>query len=170
MDQADSGHPSQGEMSKNKTQRSDWILSHRGTVFPWHCDHIGHMNVMWFVGKFDEATWQLFSKIGITPSYLRKSNRGMAGLEQRISYQRELRAGDVISVRSAVLEMREKVMRYAHEMFNDETGERSAAMIVTSVHMDTERRKSRPFPKEIVDAGRAMIVPFEPEKWGFRGK
>jgi acyl-CoA thioester hydrolase len=31
-------------------------LTYRGTVYPWQCDHIGHMNVMWYVGKFDEAT------------------------------------------------------------------------------------------------------------------
>jgi acyl-CoA thioesterase FadM len=37
------------EMIRNPT--------YRGTVYPWHCDHIGHMNVMWYVGKFDEATW-----------------------------------------------------------------------------------------------------------------
>lgn len=27
-----------------------------GSAYPWHCDHVGHMNVMWSVGKFDEAT------------------------------------------------------------------------------------------------------------------
>ena len=31
----------------------------RGTVYPWQCDHMNHMNVMWYVGKFDEATWNL---------------------------------------------------------------------------------------------------------------
>jgi len=28
-----------------------------GTVYPWQCDHVGHMNIMWYVGKFDEANW-----------------------------------------------------------------------------------------------------------------
>ena len=30
--------------------------TYRGTVYPWQCDHVGHMNIMWYVGKFDEAT------------------------------------------------------------------------------------------------------------------
>jgi hypothetical protein len=34
-------------------------ITYRGVVHQWHCDHMGHMNVMWFVGKFDEATWNL---------------------------------------------------------------------------------------------------------------
>jgi len=60
------------------------VLTYRGTVYPWQCDHIGHMNVMWYVGKFDEATWHLFARVGITPSYLRASGRGMAAVEQNI--------------------------------------------------------------------------------------
>ena len=40
------------------------IESYRGAVYPWHCDHMGHMNVMWYVGKFDEATWNLFAQTG----------------------------------------------------------------------------------------------------------
>jgi acyl-CoA thioesterase FadM len=35
---------------------ADPVVTHRGTIYPWHCDHMGHMNVMWYVGKFDEAT------------------------------------------------------------------------------------------------------------------
>ena len=30
-------------------------ITYRGTVHPWHCDHMGHMDVMGHVGRFDEA-------------------------------------------------------------------------------------------------------------------
>src|SRR5215470_19172542 len=86
-------------------------LTYRGTVYPWHCDHMGHMNVMWYTGKFDEATWQLFALLGLAPSWLRANARGMAAVEQRTAYQRELAAGDTVFVRSTVLEVREKVLR-----------------------------------------------------------
>ncbi len=46
--------------------------TYRGTVYPWQCDHVGHMNIMWYVGKFDEANWNLFARLGLTPSYLRE--------------------------------------------------------------------------------------------------
>ena len=58
---------------------------------------MGHMNVMWYVGKFDEATWHLFHAIGITPTFLRENNRGMAAVEQTIQYKRELLAGDIVT-------------------------------------------------------------------------
>ena len=40
--------------------------TYRGTVYPWQCDHVGHMNIMWYVGKFDEANWNLFARLGLT--------------------------------------------------------------------------------------------------------
>src|SRR5690606_23424354 len=82
---------------------SEARITYRGTVYPWHCDHMGHMNVMWYVGKFDEATWQLFTALGAGPSFLRDANRGMAAVEQHCRYRRELHAGDVVTIRSEVL-------------------------------------------------------------------
>lgn len=136
------------------------IETHQGVVYPWHCDHIGHMNVMWYVGKFDEATWVLFSKLGLTPSYLRTQARGMAAVEQRIAYQRELRAGDTVVVRSGVLEVREKVIRFVHEMRNAETEEIAATTLLTGVHMNTETRSATPFPVDVVEVARAQIVDY----------
>ena len=57
------------------------ILTYKGAIYPWHCDHMGHMNVMWYVGKFDEAIWNLFARIGLSPSSLREAGRGMAAVE-----------------------------------------------------------------------------------------
>ena len=137
----------------------DLPITYRGVVYPWHCDHVGHMNVMWYVGKFDEATWQLFAMFGLTPSFLREQGRGMAAVQQNIAYKRELRAGDVVSIRSGVLEIREKVIRFFHEMYNDETGEIAATAEMTGVHLDTVLRKSCPFPGPAFERASALIVP-----------
>ncbi len=132
------------------------IQTYRGAVYPWQCDHVGHMNVMWYVGKFDEATWNLFAEAGITPTYLRTDARGMAAVQQNITYKRELYAGDVVLIRSAVLEAREKVVRFQHEMINLENSEVAALTEITAVHMDTERRKSCPFPAAVLQRLRAL--------------
>ena len=131
--------------------------TYRGAVYPWQCDHMGHMNVMWYTGKFDEATWALFLALGITPSYLRERSRGMAAVEQTIAYQRELRAGDVVFVRSWILEVREKVLRFGHEMINAETGEVAATTELRGVHFDRDARRACPLPDEIAQRARSMI-------------
>jgi acyl-CoA thioester hydrolase len=115
------------------------------------------MNVMWYVGKFDEATWQFFTTFGLTPSFLREQGRVMAAVQQNITYKRELRPGDIVSIRSCVLEIREKVIRFFHEMRNDETGEIAATAEMTGVHLDPVRRKSCPFPEQVFERARALI-------------
>jgi acyl-CoA thioester hydrolase len=134
------------------------LITYRGTVYPWHCDHVGHMNVMWYVGKFDEATWQLFNAIGLTPSYLRDARRGMAAVDQHVSYLRELRAGAVVTVRSAILEVKERSIRFQHEMIDDETGELVARTTIKGVHLDTELRKSCALAQAIVARARSLVA------------
>jgi len=91
----------------------------------------------------------LFAQIGLTPSYLRDNGRGMAAVQQNTSYKRELIAGDIVEVRSRVLELRERVLRFAHDMSNVETGETAASCELTAVHTDTAARKSIPFEDKV---------------------
>ncbi len=134
------------------------LVTYRGAVYPWHCDHVGHMNVMWYVGKFDEATWQFFNALGLTPSYLRSARRGMAAVDQHISYMRELHAGDVVSVRTKLIGFKEKSLQFAHEMHEDERGEAVATTTLKAVHLDAERRKSCAFAEEIAAKMAAMLA------------
>ena len=134
------------------------VLTYRGTIYPWHCDHMGHMNVMWYVGKFDEATWQFFSHWGLPRSRFLSEGTGMAAVEQHIEYKRELRAGDLISIRSAALEVKEKSIRFAHDMTNDENGELAARTVIVGVYFDTSVRKARALPSDISERAEQMIV------------
>jgi len=125
------------------------ILTYLGTIYPWHCDHMGHMNVMWYVGKFDEATWQLFASVGLPSSRLRQEGIGLVAVEQRIEYKRELLAGDTISIRSTFQEVREKTLIFSHEMTNRETQELAARTFLTGVCIDIKTRKARPLPTDV---------------------
>lgn len=136
---------------------NELLLTYRGAVYPWHCDQMGHMNVMWYVGKFDEATWNLFAAMGVTTAFLREKKRGMAAVQQNITYRRELLAGDTVTVHSAFLEIRDKVARFVHEMRHGETGELAALCMLTGVHLDTVARKSCSFPEEILARGRSLV-------------
>ena len=141
---------------------NDLVETYRGTVYPWHCDHMGHMNVMWYVGKFDEATWNLFASFGVTAAFLRDQRRGMAAVQQNITYRRELHAGDIVDVRSALVELRDKVARFVHEMRNAQTGEIAALCELTGVHIDADTRKSCAFPAEILERGRRLVRAYPP--------
>lgn len=136
---------------------SERWLTYRGAVYPWHCDQMGHMNVMWYVGKFDEATWHLFGNLGVTTGFLRDNNRGMAAVEQHINYRRELMAGDLISIHSAIVEVKEKTIRFTHEMTREGSGEIAAATMLTGVYFDLSARRACPFPPEIRERALAAV-------------
>mgnify|MGYP005810211967 CR=1 FL=1 len=140
-----------------KASKSAGTITYRGVVYPWQCDHMGHMNVMWYTSKFDEATWNLFARIGITPAYIRERKMGMAAVQQNTAYKKELAPGDVVTVRSRILEAREKVIRFEHELINEENGEIAATTELTAVHLDLGARKARPFPPDILKRVRASM-------------
>jgi len=126
-----------------------FTVTYRGTVYPWHCDHMGHMNVMWYVGKFDEATWQLLAMLGLTPGRIRQDGIAMAAVEQRVLYKRELHAGDVVTIRSAVRRVDEKAITIGHELIDDGTREVAATMTIVGVHIDAVTRKARALPSDV---------------------
>ncbi len=134
------------------------IVTYRGAVYASHCDHIGHMNIVSYGAKFDEANWVLFCEIGLTPSYLRGARTGMAGVQQNITYSQELFAGDVIEIRSHVLEVADKRLRVRHEMRNLETGELAAASEITAVHLDKTAHKATALPPAVREKAAALMT------------
>lgn len=136
---------------------SELIPTYQGSVYPWHCDQMGHMNVMWYVSKFDEATWNLFAQVGFTTRYMKETSSGMGAVDQRIQYRRELLAGDTISISSGLLEVREKSVLFFHEMRNNQTGDISATCRIHGVHMDTVARRAKPFPPDFAERTRSLL-------------
>ena len=131
-------------------------VTYRGAVYPWHCDHMGHMNVMWYTGKFDEASWSLLASVGLTRSFLTGRGHGLAAVQQNVTYKRELKAGDIVSVQSGILDVQDKIIRIFHEMRNEETHEVSAFATITGVYMDIKKRRAIPIPVDVAEHIRSM--------------
>jgi acyl-CoA thioester hydrolase len=133
----------------------------RGTVHEWQRDHMGHINVRAYMEFFEEACWQFYAMLGLTPSRLRAHEFHLAAVQQNISYAKELYPGDTIVVRTGVLELRPKVLRFRHEMVNTETDEACATCEFTVVCIDSQARKSRPFPDGVAERAAPFFLPHE---------
>ncbi len=133
------------------------LETYRGVVYPWHCDFIGHMNVMHYVGKFDQATWHFLAHLGITPSYLQKNNKGMVAVEQNLKYFEELVAGDLLYVKTQLVEAKPKAIIFMHKMYNAETNSLCAEGKMVGVHIDKESRKSIELPPNILQKIHTLI-------------
>jgi acyl-CoA thioester hydrolase len=64
----------------------------------------------------------------------------MAAVERNITHEAELVAGDVVTIRSGVIEIRDKVTRFYHEMWDEETGKIATTRKGIESVLDTEDR------------------------------
>ena len=132
-----------GKGRSNLDQR-DEVITYRGVVNAGYLDHMGHMNVQYYVHLFDQATWVLFDRAGLTPSYFVETGTGMAALEQHLTYKREVFAGTVVTIDSQVLDVTEKTVRFLHTMRDSEGVVATTEILGT--HFDRTARHAIPFP------------------------
>lgn len=133
------------------------VVTHRGVVYPGELDHMGHMNVVAYAAKFDQGTWSFFNDIGLTPTYFRASGQATAAVRYETVYERELLAGDVVTVRTRLTKLGRTSFAFRHEMWNGETGERAAAADCTGVLIDRATRRPVPWPDDLAQRLRALI-------------
>lgn len=125
------------------------IETYRGTVFPWECDPNGHMNVRFYVAKFDEGTWQFMAQIGATREELKRRNCGPMAVSQNISYKRELVPGDTVVVTTALVSLGTSSCRFRHVMSDIAGGAVAAEMELVGVFVDLATRKATPVWPEL---------------------
>lgn len=132
-----------------------------GTVYPAECDHMGHLNVAQYVAKFDAASWNFFFNIGVTREAMDKEGYAVAAVEQKLAYKRELIPGDVIEIRSRPLEVKEKAIRFLHEMIHRNGGQVAATSEYVTVCLDKVRRKAKPYPEAVLIKVRNLLTTSE---------
>ncbi|MEL0113513.1 MAG: thioesterase family protein [Rickettsiales bacterium] len=131
--------------------------TYKGAVYPWEIDIMGHMNVRFYMSKYDDATWQLFGMLGLTVAYFKEQERGMAAVQQNLTYGREVLAGDLVEIRSEIAETGARKIRFIHRMYETISGEEVASSDITGVHIDRVRRRSTPFPEHILAKAQEMM-------------
>lgn len=132
---------------------------HRGVVFPKDCDHLGHMNVRYYAGHFDDAGFHLWNKIGVNQAQLRASNVCLVVAKIEINYIHEMIAGDLIVIDGAFTKIGNKSIHHHQRMFNAETNTLCATQDTVEVFFDLEKRQSTAMPEFI----REQLRPFVSE-------
>jgi acyl-CoA thioester hydrolase len=125
------------------------FTTYKGTVYPWHCDQMGHMNVMWYVGKFDEAVWHFFNDIGLKASAMRGEDMGIVAAEQKLKYFKECLAGDIVSVKSSIVSVSDKTMTIKHDMYLTESNEIAASSELICIYFDKKARRAKSLPDDV---------------------
>lgn len=137
----------------------------RVTVGEEALDAMGHMNVRWYVGFFDEGTWAFMDHIGLTPEYWQEKQAGMAALEQHIRYYQEVRLGENILIKTRLLARSAKRIHFMHFMVNESKNVLAATSELVATHMDLSARRSSPFADSVAQSLDNLLTQHHQLKW-----
>ncbi|MFQ5421478.1 MAG: thioesterase family protein [Anaerolineae bacterium] len=121
----------------------------RITIPESYLDAMGHMNIRYYIGTFDDAAWQFFAHFGMDKRYYQGHDNGVFALEQHIIYLKEVHAGETVAVHTRVLGRTAKRIHFMKFLVNETTGKLAATLEVVGSHADTAQRRTSPFPPEI---------------------
>lgn len=119
---------------------------------------MGHANLRAYGEVFEQALWHVFAAIGLTPTALRTGPVHMAGVQQNITYRKELFPGDCVVVRSVLTDFQAKRLTMRHELLNVETEEVCAICELTAVCIAKDTRRPVPFPEHVVDGAQRLLA------------
>jgi len=100
-------------MRDNGTGTAGFAETYRGDVEAWECDAFGHMNIAFYAERFGDAAASLLFRLA--------PMRHFRTVSLLVRYRQELRAGEAIAIRSAVLGIgegakRERQVRLGHTL------------------------------------------------------
>ena len=122
----------------------------RGVVHPWHHDHFGHMNVRHYAPFFDDATYHIWTCLGLPYSeMLRDHGVHCVTASAKTTFIKELTAGDLIVIDGAVARIGNKSVTFELRMLNADTGEHHASYEIVDVFFDPKSRSSTPMPESV---------------------
>ena len=135
-----------------------YIETFRGVVYPWHCDHQGHMTTMHYVGMFDAAFWHFLSAQGFTRAFLVERTAGFADVSDSIRYLAELPVGSPVTIESGLLKVGNTSVASFNRMIETETGRLAATSEKVAVYFDLEARCKAPLPTDLKAAMETRLV------------
>ena len=124
-----------------------WQDTFRGVVFPWHCDQFGHMNVRWYAHFFDDAGFALWPMLAIGYQAMEAQGFHTVIGQTTTNFVRELKAGDMVVVRSGISRVGAKSVTVTQKMVHAESGALHATQDMIEVFFDPTTRAAIPIPE-----------------------
>ena len=140
-------------------------IINRATVKEEYLDLMRHMNVVWYMYLFDQATWPLFAMTGMDVQYYEKNMAGNAALEQHTRYLAELQLGTPAIVRSRLLGRSAKLTHFMHFMVNEDSRVLAATTELIGIHLDRVERRSAPIPAAMIAQVDRIIAEHQALEW-----
>jgi len=142
----------------SQTPMTGFLDTYRGYVSLQECDEMGHMNIQHYISKSSDSSYNLRVALGHGALDQAASGLGYVALEHHIRFHRELRASDLVVIRSGIVEMRDKTMRIYQEMSEALDGRLAATYVVDTGCLDLETRRLTRWPDHVRARAGEMLV------------
>jgi len=136
-------------------------LTYKGAAMTWECDSNRHMNVMYYINKFENAGRNFDLEMGLSDIMSNDPNIGIVVLEQQIHYLKEVFEDDLLYIESSLLDIGNKAFTIFHEMYNARTKDKNSTMKTVAVLFDKVTRKALPFPEALKKELQSKIIPHD---------
>ena len=134
-----------------------FVETYRATVAPADCDHLGHMNVQHYFAAVSAGMFGLMLRMGLGPDAIRTRRLSFAVVRAETDFHRELLAGDVVVLESAVSKLGEKSATFRHRLKNAATGGIAMSTEFKCVLLDLDRRQATAIPDDVRAAAAQLI-------------
>ncbi len=128
---------------------SGWKETYRSVVFPWQCDHFGHLNVRWYAHHFDDSAFHIWPTHAMSFTRMKELGVHTVIAHTATDFVRELHPGTLIVIESAFTGIGNTSVTYEQHMKDAETGTLHARQKSVEVFFDPTIRGATPVPDEI---------------------
>lgn len=121
----------------------------RVTIPEDYLDIFRHMNVQYYLKIFSDSVFDMFNGIGMDEAYFEQNNMAMYAVDQRLTFQAEVKAGETVATYSRLINRADKKLHFMFYMVNETHNTLSATMEGLGFHVSKETKRSTPFPEEV---------------------
>jgi YbgC/YbaW family acyl-CoA thioester hydrolase len=125
---------------------SPWFI-YKPSINETMLDVMGHLNHARYLMLYEDARWQHFHDYGYTLEYMQTQQRGFVVIDAYITYQKEVKHREDISIRTRFLNMTKKVWTIEQEMLRPDGTQASTISLKAGVFDLKERRLTSADPE-----------------------
>jgi acyl-CoA thioesterase FadM len=132
-------------------ENAGWVPALRNMVRPNEVDWAGNLSLAGYIHRFSTANSFIMSAFGMTPAYMTTTRVGLSTFEFQLTFQEQVRSGDMIDIESTIAQLGGSSLRLYHRMRNARTGAIISTLSQFGVQLDLDARR----PSRIADDVRA---------------
>ena len=118
-------------------------------IKPEWIDFNGHFNAGYYFVVFDDAVTEWMDFIGLSREFRDATNVTTYSVEAHITFERELKLGEPIEIRTQLLGWDTKRVHCIHMMYHRDEGWLAATNELMSLHISQQTRRSAPMAAEV---------------------